>query len=118
AVVAERALTAEESGAGAHLLVAAHEALGRDPERIDALQRAWAIIPDDLDVGLTLAIRLGEAGRGSERRAMLAELMPRFAQEKRHAGLEEAALEFVEHDEHEGLVRLIQTLPLLIDQGA
>ncbi len=118
AVVADRALLVEESGAGAHLLVAAHEALKRDPERIDALQRAWLVIPDDLDVGLTLAIRLGEAGRGAERRAMLSELMPRFAQERRYPGLEEAALEFVEHDEHEGLIRLIGTLPLLIEQGA
>jgi len=118
AVVAERALEVEESGAAAHLLVAAHEALKLDPQRIEALQRAWAIIPDDLDVGLTLAIRLGEAGRGSERRAMLAELLERFAQERRYAGLEEAALEFVEHEEHDGLVRLVHTLPLLVEQGA
>jgi len=117
-VVAERALEVEESGAAAHLLVAAHEALKLDPQRIEALQRAWAIIPDDLDVGLTLAIRLGEAGRGSERRAMLAELLERFAQERRYAGLEEAALEFVEHEEHDGLVRLVHTLPLLVEQGA
>ena len=118
AAVAERALVIEETGAAAHLLVAAHEALKQDPERIEALQRAWTIIPDDLDLGLTLAVRLGEIGRGGERRALLGALMPRFAEEKRYAGLEETALEFTEHEDHEGLVQLIQTLPMLVEQEA
>ncbi len=118
AVVAERALAIEETGAAAHLLVAAHEALKKDPERIEALQRAWTIIPDDLDLGLTLAVRLGEIGRGGERRALLGALMPRFAEEKRYAGLEETALEFTEHEDHEGLVQLIQSLPMLVEQEA
>src|SRR5438105_258386 len=52
AAVAERALALEESAAAARLLVQAHEGLGRDPERLDALERARAIMPDDLELGL------------------------------------------------------------------
>ena len=111
ASVAERALGLEETQAAAHLLVKAHEGLGQDPARIEALQRVWALMPDDLDLGLLLAVRLGDVGQGDQRRALLAELMPRFAAEKRYAGLEEAALEFVEHGDADGLVRLVQVLP-------
>lgn len=116
--VAERALSLEETQAGARLLVQAHEGLGKDPARVDALQRAWLLIPEDLELGLLLAVRLGEAGRLAERRAMLAQLMPRFAAEQRYAGLEEAALEFAEHDDHDGLVQLVETLPAVGEQGA
>ncbi len=118
AAVAERALALEETHAAARLLVRAHEGLKKDPERIEALQRAWALMPDDLEVGLLLAVRLGEAGHGEQRRELLAELMPRFAAEARYAGLEEAALEFVEHGTLGGLTRLLQTLPVVADQGA
>jgi hypothetical protein len=111
AAVAERALALEETQAAARLLVKAHEGLKKDPERIDALLRAWQIVPDDLDLGLLLAVRYGEAGEGEQRRALLAELMPRFAEESRWAGLEEVALEFVEHQDNDALVRLIQLLP-------
>ena len=118
AAVAERALALEETQAAARLLVRAHEGLKRDPARIEALQRAWAVMPDDLELGLLLAVRLGEAGQGAERRTLLAELMPRFAADRRHAGLEEAALEFVEHEDLDGLVRLVATLPVVAGQGA
>ena len=118
AAVAERALALEETHAAVRLLVRAHEGIGRDPERIDALQRAWSVMPDDLEIGLLLAVRLGGAGQGDHRRALLSELMPRFAAEERYAGLEEAALEFVEHDAVDGLVRLLQTLPTLAAQAA
>lgn len=116
--VAERAIALEETGAAARLLVKAHEGLGKDPERIEALRRAWAIIPDDLDLGLLLAVRLGDVGEWDERRALLADLTPRFAAEKRYAGLEEAALEFAEHEYLDGLVQLIKVLPALATQGA
>lgn len=118
AAVADRALQLEETQAAARLLVRAHEGLGRDPERIHALERAWGIVPDDLELGLLLAVRLGEAGEGEHRRALLTELMPRFAADSRWAGLEEAALEFVEHQELDGLVRLVDTLPAIARQGA
>jgi transcription elongation factor GreA len=117
-VVAERALALEETHAAARLLVRAHEGLRQDPARIEALERAWAIVPDDLEIGLLLAVRLGEVGQGDHRRDLLAELLPRFAEEERYAGLEEAALEFVEHDSHDGLVRLLETLPSLASRGA
>jgi transcription elongation factor GreA len=111
AAVADRALGIETTAAAARLLVQAHEGLGRDPDRIDALWRAWAILPDDLELGLLLAVRLGDAGQGEPRRALLAELLPRFAAEGRNSGLEEVALEFVEHADADGAVRLVQTLP-------
>ncbi|MBK7369148.1 MAG: GreA/GreB family elongation factor [Candidatus Eisenbacteria bacterium] len=97
AACAERSLALSQTHAAARLLVQAHEGLGKDPDRIDALSRAWAINPDDLELALLLAKRLGEAKQGDDRRALLAELAPRFAAEARWPGLEEAALEFVEH---------------------
>lgn len=118
AAIAERSLALLQTHAAARLLVQAHEGLGRDPERIDALSRAWGINPDDLELALLLAQRLGDAGQGDDRRALLAELAPRFAAEQRWNGLEEAALEFVEHDDHEGLVQVAQSLPAVATQGA
>jgi transcription elongation factor GreA len=118
AAIAGRALELEESHAAAKLLVKAHEGLKRDPARIQALERAWEIAPDDLELGLLLVVRLGEAGEGERRRGLLTELLPRFAEERRYAGLEEAALEFVEHAEPDCLVRMIETLPTVAGQGA
>lgn len=118
AAVAERALGLEETHAAARLLVKAHEGLKVDPARLDALERAWAINPDDLELALLLAVRLGDAGRGSHRRALLAELLQRFATDARYSGLEEAALEFAEQDDADGLVRLFETLPIVARQGA
>ncbi|MEK7329384.1 MAG: hypothetical protein AAB113_01140, partial [Candidatus Eisenbacteria bacterium] len=118
AAVADRALELEESQAAARLLVRAHEGLKRDPARIQALERAWEIAPEDLELGLLLIVRLGEAGEGERRRGLLTELLPRFAAEQRYAGLEEAALEFVEHAEPDCLVLLVETLPLVAEQGA
>ena len=118
AAVAERSLSLVHSHAAAKLLVQAHEGLGKDPERIDALSRAWAIVPDDLELALLLAKRLGDAGQLEDRRALLAELAPKFAAEDRYAAIEEAALEFAQHDDAEGLVLLAQTLPTLAQQGA
>ncbi len=117
-LIAERALAVEETQAAVRLLVTAYEHLAREPEHTEALQRAWAMIPEDLEIGLQLAVRLGAAGRAGERRTLLAELMPRFAEEKRYAGLEEAALEFSEHQDVDGLLRLVATLPVLVEQGA
>jgi len=118
AAVAERALSLEPTQAGARMLVQAHEALRQDPARIDALERAWAIMPDDLEIALLLAVRLGEAGEAKRRREILTEMLPRFAEAQRWAGLEEAALEFVEHDDLDGLARLVLTLPAVAAQGA
>ena len=118
AALADRALELEESHAAARLLVRAHEGLKRDPARLHALERAWEIMPEDLELGLLLTVRLGEAGEGDRRRGLLTELLPRFAAEQRYAGLEEAALEFVEHAEPDCLVRLVETLPLVAQQGA
>jgi len=118
AAVAEAALELEETAAGARLLVKAHEALRKEPARIEALQRAWGILPDDLELGLLLAVRLGEGGHAEERRTLLGELAPRFAAEGRYTGLEEAALEFVEHQDTEGLVSVIGVLPEVVTQGA
>ena len=118
AAVAVRALELEESHAAAKLLVRAHEGLKKDPARIRAIERAWEIAPEDLDLGLLLVVRLGEAGEGDRRRGLLTELLPRFAEDRRYAGLEEAALEFVEHAEPDCLVRMIETLPTVAGQGA
>lgn len=118
AAVADRALALVSSQAAAKLLVQAHEGLGKEPDRIEALSRAWAVMPDDLDLAMRLAKRLGEAGRGDDRRALLAELAPRFAEEQRYSDLEEAALELVEHDDHEGLTQLALALPTVASQGA
>jgi transcription elongation factor GreA len=118
AAVAERALALEETQAAARLLVKAHEGLGKDPDRIEALERAWVILADDLELGLLVAVRLGEANEGGRRRDLLMELLPRFAEASRFAGLEEAALEFVEHESLEGLEALMQTLPDVAERGA
>jgi transcription elongation factor GreA len=118
AAIAERAIALEETHAAARLLVKAHEGLKKDPARIEALERAWSIMPDDLEIGLLLAVRLGDAGQGDHRRDLLAELLPRFAFEGRYGGLEEAALEFVEHQSYDGLVRLAQTLPAVAAKEA
>src|SRR5689334_2525265 len=103
AAVAERSLALVQTHAAARLLVQAHEGLGKDPERLDALSRAWAINPDDLDLALLLAKRLGDAKRGDDRRALLAELSTRFAAEARYKGLEEATLELVTHEAWDGV---------------
>ena len=117
AAVAERSLALDETHAGARLLVRAHEGLARDPERLEALERAFRILTDDLDLGLLLAQRLGEAGEGDLRRQLLAEMLPAFAAENRFVGLEEAALEFVEHGAVDGLVALVQALPTPAERG-
>lgn len=118
AAVAERALELDETAAGARLLVRAHEGLRKDPERVEAMWRAWRILPEDLDLGLLLAVRLGENDQASERRALLAELAPRFAAEGRFAGLEEAALEFVEHLDLESLRHVVEVIPQVAAKGA
>lgn len=118
AAVAERSLALVQTQAAARFLVQAHEGLGKDPDRIDALSRAWAIMPDDLELALLLAKRLGDAKQGDSRRALLAELAPRFAAEGRWKGLEEAALEFVEHDDWEGLQHVAEALPTVASQAA
>jgi len=118
ASIADRSLQLAETNAGARLLVKAHEGLGKDPERVDALGRAYALIPDDLELGLLLAVRLSDVGRTADRRALLAELTPAFAAEKRYTGLEEAALEFAENDDHDGLVKLGEAFPTVATQGA
>lgn len=118
AAIAERALGLEETHAAARLLVRAHEGLGQEPARIEALERAWGLMPEDLEFGLKLAVRLGDSGEGDRRRALLTELIPRFAEQSQFAGLEEAALEFVEHREIDGLVKLLKTLPMVAAQGA
>ena len=118
AAIADRSLELEPTQAGARLLFQAHEALKKDPARIDALERAWSIATDDLELALLLAVRLGEAGQSARRREILADLLPRFAETQRYAGLEEAALEFAEHEDMDGLFRLVLTLKTLADQGA
>ncbi|MBI3539693.1 MAG: hypothetical protein HY076_05420, partial [Candidatus Eisenbacteria bacterium] len=118
AAIAGRALELEETQAGAKLLVRAHEGLAIEPARLAALARARAILPDDLEIGLLYAVRLGEAGEHDRRRALLVDLLPRFAAGRRYAGLEEAALEFAERGVSDGLVRLIGTLPTVVTQGA
>ena len=118
AAIADRALALEETHAAARLLVRAHEGLGQEPARIEALERAWGLMPEDLELGLKLAVRLGDSGEGDRRRALLTELIPRFAEQSQFEGLEEAALEFVEHREIDGLVKLLKTLPLVAGKGA
>ena len=118
AAVAERALALQETQAAARLLVKAHEGLAKDPARLEALERATLIIPEDLELGLLYAQRLGDAGEGERRREHLTQLLPAFAEEGRWAGLEEAALEFTEHHEHAGLLTLIELLPGVTRRGA
>jgi transcription elongation factor GreA len=111
AAVAERSLGLEETHAGARLLARAHEGLAVDPARLEALERAFRILPDDLELGLLVAQRLGEAGEHELRRQLLTEMLPAFADQGRFVGLEEAALEFVEHGVVDGLVALFRVLP-------
>jgi len=118
AAVAERSLSLMQTQAAAKLLVEAHEGLGKDPARLDALSRAWAIMPDDLDLAQKLAKRLGDAGRGDDRRALLGELAAKFAEEGRYKELESAAVELAEHDDWEGLLHVADALPVLAGKGA
>lgn len=118
AAIAERSLSLVQTQAAARLLVEAHEGLGKDPARLDALSRAWAIMPDDLELAQKLAKRLGDAGRGDDRRALLGDLAPRFAEAGRHDELEEAAVELAEHDDWEGLIHVAAALPVLAAKGA
>ena len=118
AAVAERSLSLVQTQAAAKLLVEAHEGLGKDPERLDALSRAWAIMPEDLDLAQKLAKRLGDAGRGDDRRALLGELAAKFAEEGRYKELESAAIELAEHDDWEGLLHVAEALPELAAKGA
>jgi len=117
AAVAERSLSLVQTQAAARLLVDAHEGLGKDPARLDALSRAWAIMPDDLELAQKLAKRLGDAGRGEDRRALLAELAGRFAEEGRADDLEDVAEELAKHDDWEGLLHVAAALPALAGRG-
>src|SRR5262249_28249231 len=118
AAIAERSLSLVQTQAAARLLVEAHEGLGKDPARLDALSRAWAIMPDDLELAQKLAQRLGDAGRGDDRRALLSDLAPRFAEEGRFDDLESAAVELAEHDDWEGLIHVAAALPVVASKGA
>ena len=118
AAIAERSLSLVQTQAAARLLVEAHEGLGKDPDRLDALSRAWAIMPDDLELAQKLAKRLGDAGRGDDRRALLGDLAPRFADEARYDDLESAADELAEHDDWEGLLHVAAALPVVASKGA
>ena len=118
AAIADRTLELEPTQAGARLLVQAHEALKKDPARLDALERAWGILSDDLELALLFAVRLGEADQTARRREILADLLPRFAAAQRYAGLEEAALEFAEHGDMDGIFRLMLALQTVASQGA
>ena len=118
AAIAERSLSLVQTQAAARLLVEAHEGLGKDPDRLDALSRAWAIMPDDLELAQKLAKRLGDAGRGDDRRALLGDLAPRFAEEARYDDLESAADELAEHDDWEGLLHVAAALPVVAGKGA
>jgi transcription elongation factor GreA len=118
AAVAEHGLELESTQAGARLLVRAHEGIGRDPERIQALERAFVILPGDLELGLLLAQRYGEAHDREARHHLLADLLPEFAAQDRLVGLEEAALEFVDHGVVDGLVALLRVLPGPAERGA
>src|SRR5262252_24124 len=118
AAIAERSLSLVQTQAAARLLVEAHEGIGKDPDRLDALSRAWAIMPDDLELAQLLAKRLGDAGRGDDRRALLGDLAPRFAEEGRYDDLEAAADELAEHDDWEGLIHVAAALPVVAGKGA
>jgi transcription elongation factor GreA len=118
AAVAERSLALGETQAGARLLVRAHEGLGVDPARLEALEWAFAVLGDDLDLGLLFAQRLGEAGLLERRLELLTGMLPAFAAQDRFVGLEEAALEFVERGAADGLVELLRVLPGPAERGA
>ena len=118
AAIAERSLSLVQTQAAARLLVEAHEGIGKDPDRLEALSRAWAIMPDDLELAQKLAKRLGDAGRGDDRRALLGDLAPRFAEEARYEELESAADELAEHDDWEGLIHVAAALPAVAGKGA
>jgi transcription elongation factor GreA len=118
AAVAERSLALVETHAAARFLVQAHEGIGKDPERVKALWRAWGINSEELDLAVLLAKRFGEAGMQDDRRSLLAEIAPRFAAESRWKDLEATALEFVEHEDWYGLALLGQVLPEVASQGA
>ena len=118
AAIAERSLSLVQTQAAARLLVEAHEGIGKDPDRLEALSRAWAIMPDDLELAQKLAKRLGDAGRGDDRRALLGDLAPRFAEEARYEELESAADELAEHDDWEGLIHVAAALPVVAGRGA
>lgn len=117
AAIAERSLSLMNTQAAARLLVQAHEGLGKDPERLDALSRAWAIMPEDLELAQKLADRLGDAGRGDDRRALLGDLAPRFAESGMTAELESATKELAKHDDWEGLVHVAAAIPVLAGKG-
>jgi hypothetical protein len=97
AAVAERALDLETTQAAARMLIAAHEGIGKEPDRIEAIERASEILDDDLDVALLLALRLAAGGDLDRRRALLTTLVAPFAAVARDAGVEEAAREISEH---------------------
>ena len=118
AAIAERSLSLMQTQAAARLLVEAHEGLGKDPARLDALSRAWAIMPDDLELAQKLAKRLGDAGRGDDRRALLGDLAGRFAEESRYDDLEDAAEELAQHDDWEGLIHVAAALPTVAGKGS
>ena len=118
AAIAERSLSLVNTQAAARFLVAAHEGLGKDPARIDALSRAWAIMPDDLELAQLLAERLGAAGRGEDRRALLAELAARFAEDGLWKELQSAAAELAKHNDWEGLIHVAAALPVVAGKGA
>ncbi len=118
AAIAERSLSLVQTQAAGRLLVEAHEGMGKDPARLEALSRAWAIMPDDLELAQKLAKRLGDAGRGDDRRALLGDLAARFAEEGQHDDLEEATEELAEHDDWEGLIHVAAALPAVAGQGA
>jgi hypothetical protein len=75
-------------------------------------------MPEDLDLAQKLAKRLGDAGRGDDRRALLGELAAKFAEEGRYKELESAAMELAEHDDWEGLLHVADALPTLAGKGA
>ena len=118
AAIAERSLALVQTQAAARLLVEAHEGMGKDPARLDALSRAWAIMPDDLELAQKLAKRLGDAGRGDDRRALLGDLAGRFAEEDLYEELEDAAEELAQHDDWEGLIHVAAALPTVAGKGS
>lgn len=118
AAVAEQSLALLSTQPAARFLVQAHEGLGKDPECIDAMSRAWAILTDDLDLGQKLADRLGAAGRDEDRRALLGELAERFAEAGRYADLEKSAKELAAASDWETLANVVATLPSLAAKGA